>query len=66
MPVFSAIINMRFMVFFNTADVESNESFIELARFVESRISSPMANVNYILSAEHCQLTVHNIRLSTS
>ena len=45
-PVFSAIRNIRVIVPFNLADVESKESFIELARFEESLISSPMARVS--------------------
>lgn len=45
-PVFSAILNMRFMVPRSRTRVESNESFIFSASAEESRISSPIATVN--------------------
>ena len=51
-PVFSAIRNIRVIVPFSLADVESKESFIELAKFEESLISSPMARVSYNVSVD--------------
>lgn len=47
MPVFSAMRNMRFIVPRKRTRVFSNESFIFSASAVESRISSPMADVSY-------------------
>lgn len=46
-PVFSAILNIRFIVPFNFNRLFSNESFIESANFEESRISSPMRCESY-------------------
>jgi hypothetical protein len=53
-PVFCAILSIRFIVPLIFSLEPSNWSFIFSAREVESRISSPMAIVNYtLLSAPH-------------